>query len=256
MALIKTDALVIKSSDYSESTRLVTLFSRDCGRIRVLAKGIKRLKSHNRGALESFSLVQVTLALKDPSALGTLRESTLIRSPTALRSDYDRWLLGSLVLEVADRATVAAHEAAGLFERLCSWLEELDTTERPEDRTLEVLIETLAWFGFAPQFGPCCLCGGGEPFTGFRIDQCGVTCGKCAGGHPDFRPLPPGSIKVLERLAALNPEARHTLRISSKQREQLFALVIALLEYHLEIRLTTARMLPSLRDAKELEVRG
>ncbi|MBM3334707.1 DNA repair protein RecO, partial [Candidatus Sumerlaeota bacterium] len=110
MGVIKTEALVLKTSDYSESTRLVTLLSPDQGRIRILAKGIRRITSRDRGALEPFSHVQVTLSLKDPTSLGVLRESALLSAPSALRSDYKRWLLASLVLEIVDRATLPAED--------------------------------------------------------------------------------------------------------------------------------------------------
>ncbi|KPL10921.1 hypothetical protein AMJ85_05080 [candidate division BRC1 bacterium SM23_51] len=243
MSLIKTEALVVKASEYSESTRLVTLFSPDHGRVRVLAKGIKRIKSRDRGSLEPFSRVQVSLYLKDPTSLGTLRESALLSAPSALRSDYDRWLLASLVLEVLDRATLPAEDLSGLFERVCAYLEEMETTDRPDEVTVAVLAAMLEGFGFRPEFARCGLCGSAGPFVGFRIDKCSVTCKRCARGHEHFRPLPPGTIKVFEHLAAMGARGRGTLRLSRKQLDQLFSLLVALLQYHLEITLTSARML-------------
>jgi DNA repair protein RecO (recombination protein O) len=243
MALIKTDALVIKSSDYSESTRLVTLFSPDHGRLRVLAKGIKRIESRDRGALEPFSRVQVTLYIKDPTALGTLRESALLSTPSALRNDYDRWLLASLVFEIIDRATLPSEDLHELFQHVCAYLDEMNATDRPAEATLAILAAMLGWFGFAPEFGQCGVCGGGGPFTGFRVDKCSVICDHCAGQSEHFRPLPPGTIRVFGILAESDRSARDKLRISGPQIDQLFLLLVALIQYHLEITLTTARML-------------
>jgi len=243
MALVKTEALVIKASDYSESTRLVTLFSPEHGRIRLLAKGVKRIKSRDRGTLEPFSHVQVTLYLKDPTSLGILRESSLLSTPTALRSDYDRWLLASLVLEVIDRATLPAEDLYGLFERVRVYLHEMNATERPREATLAALAAMLGWFGFSPLLERCAVCAAKGPFVGFRIDKCGVTCERCAGGGRHFKPLPPGTIKVFEGLAEFDAPRRAGLRISRSQLDQLFSLVVALLQYHLEITLTTVRML-------------
>jgi DNA repair protein RecO (recombination protein O) len=243
MSLIKTEALVVKASDYSESTRLVTLFSPDHGRIRVLAKGIRRIRSRDRGALEPFSRVQVTVYLKDPTGLGTLRDSTLLSTPSALRANYDRWLLASLVLEVIDRATLPGEDLRALFERVCAYLDELNTTDRPGEATVALLAAMLGWFGFGPEFERCGVCGGGGPFTGFRIDKCSVTCGRCAGGHQQFRALPPGTLKVFEHLAAPDAAERGAVRLSAAQIDDLFRLLVAVLQYHLEITLTTARML-------------
>jgi len=243
MSLIKTEAVVVKASDYSESTRLVTLFSPDQGRIRVLAKGIRRITSVNRGALEPFSRVQVTLYLKDPTGLGTLRESALLSTPAALRAHYDRWLLASLVLEVIDRATLPGEDLRALFVRVCAYLDEMNATDRPGEATVAVLAAMLGWFGFAPEFERCGACGGGGPFTGFRIDRCGVTCGRCAGGHQQFRALPPGTLKAFEHLAAPDADERAAVRLSPAQIDELFRVLVAVLQYHLDITLTTARML-------------
>lgn len=243
MALIKTEALVLKSSDYSESTRLVTLFSPEHGRIRLLAKGIRRIQSKDRGSLEPFSRVQVALHLKDPTGLGTLRESALLSTPKRLREDYDRWLLASLVVEIIDRATLPASDLHGLFNLVCAYLDELNETKRPAELTLAVLAGILRWFGFGPEFGRCAGCGSGGPFTGFRIDKCNVVCEQCAGGAAWFRALPPGTIKVFEYLASPGERNFATLRVSASQLDELFALVVAVLQYHLEISLTTARML-------------
>jgi len=243
MALLKTEAIVLKASDYSESTRLVTLFSPDHGRLRVLAKGIKRIQSRDRGALEPFSRVQVSLHLKDPTALGTLRESTLLSTPSALRNDYNRWLLASLVLEVIDRATLPGEDLHGLFHTVSAYLDEMNTTQRPAEVTLAALAAMLDWFGFGPEFGACGVCGGEGPFAGFRIDKCSVACERCAGGSAHFQPLPPGTVRVLEHLLRRGDAAAANLRIAGPQLDQLFLLLVALLQYHLEITLTTARML-------------
>jgi len=243
MALIKTEALVIKASDYSESTRLVTLFSPEHGRIRVLAKGIQRIKSRDRGALEPFSRVQVTLYLKDPTSLGVIRESAFLSTPSALRNDYDRWLLTSLVFEVIDRATLPADDLHELFQKVCAFLDEMNTTDHPHKATLAVLAAMLDLFGFAPELRQCAVCGGEGPFVGFRVDKCGVACGRCVGESQQFRPLPPGTIKVFEHLVRMGAEQYAHLRLSRPQLSQLFPLIVALLQYHLEITLTTARML-------------
>lgn len=243
MALIKTEALVLKASEYSETTRLVTLFSPEHGRVRLLAKGIKRIKSRDRGSLEPFSRVSVSLYLKDPTSLGTLRETSLLSSHFALRSDYDKWLLASLILEVIDRATLPGEDLSALFNLVCTYLEEMETTDRPAEATVAVLTKMLDLFGFRPQFEQCGVCGSAGPFTGFRIDKCSVTCRRCARSHEHFQSLPPGTIKVFEHLAAAGARRRGALRLSRKQLDQLFLLLVALLQYHLEITLTTARML-------------
>jgi DNA repair protein RecO (recombination protein O) len=245
MSLIKTEAIVLKASDYSESTRLVTLFSPDYGRIRVLAKGIRRLKSRDRGALEPFSRVQATLYLKDPGGLGTFKEGSLLAGATALRDDYDRWLLASLVLEVIDRATLPGEDLGDLYERVCAFLDELKTTGRPGEATAAALAWMLGWFGFGLNLEACGLCGAQGATAGFRIDQSCVVCERCAGQSEYYRPLPPGTIRALQALANPDPSVRRSLRLLPGQLGQVFALLIALLQYHLDVSLASARMLTS-----------
>lgn len=242
MSLIKTDAVVLKVSDYSESTRLVTFLTPDHGRLRALAKGVRAIRSRDRGTLEPFSRVHVTLYLKDPAGLGTLRESALLSTCPVLRRDYHRWVLASLVFESLDRATLPATDLHTLFDLICAYLNEINTTPQPVETTLAVLAALLEWHGFRPDFARCGLCGGGEPFVGFCVDKCSVVCERCAGG-PHFIPLPPGSLKAFEHLASAGTRGLGALRLSAPQLDQICSLLVALLQYHLEITLTTARML-------------
>lgn len=245
MSLIKTEAIVVKVSDYSESTRLVTLFSPEHGRIRLLAKGARRLKSQSRGLLEPFSRIDATLYLKDPTGLGTLKECAAIAIPSKLRADYDRWLLGSLVLELIDRATLPGDGYEALFNLVCSYLDELQDTNTPRELTAIVLLSMLRWFGFSPSFDRCGLCGGGENFTGVLLEQSFAVCSNCTAPAEHFRRMPPGTMKILHILATTDAKMRDRLRISPGQMDQILSLLVALLQFHLDITLASAHMLVS-----------
>jgi DNA repair protein RecO (recombination protein O) len=271
MALIKTEAIVIKAADYSESTRLVTLFSPDQGKIRVMAKGVRRMQSRERGSLEPFSRVQATVYLKGPDSLGTLKEASPIANGAVFRNDYDCWLLGSVVLEVIDRSSHPGEEEETSYQIVCDYLhamEELATTPKDSaapaagskeskvrqaerlrtarELTTIALLQLLAAAGFSPQFDRCGTCESPGPIVGFHVDPPGVSCGECVGKGRYFHPLPPGTIKVMERLASEDPSARRNLRVSSPQLDAVFRLAVDLLQYHLDISLTSARMLASL----------
>jgi len=241
MALVKTEALVVKVGDYSESTRLVTLFSPRWGKIRVLARGAKRLKSRERGSLEPFSRIEALVYRKDPAALGTLRESAVVETFPELRGDYDRWLLASLVFEVIDRATVPSEDLGALYHRVCAYLDEMRSAERPLEATIGVLAAMLGLLGFRPRLDSCGLCGREASLAGFRADLCSAVCSKCAGGSKYFRPMPPGTLRAFGRLAGFEGGAK--VRLSAKQTEQLFDALVEALQYHLDITLSSARMI-------------
>ncbi|MBM3334809.1 DNA repair protein RecO C-terminal domain-containing protein, partial [Candidatus Sumerlaeota bacterium] len=124
---------------------------------------------------------------------------------------------------------------------VCRYLKDMDKSDRPIEQTLRALVAMLACFGFCPQFDRCGVCGGEGPFRGFRLDLCSAVCQRCAGGQ-HYRRLPPGTIEAFKFLAGTDA-AGEMLRLSETQADQILLLVIGLLQYHLEISLSTVKML-------------
>src|SRR5215831_14895092 len=87
MATEKAQALVLRTTDWSESSRIATLWTREFGKVRVLAKGGRRLKSAFENALDLLTLCSIVLIRKSSGSLDLLTEARVVRRFRQLRDD-------------------------------------------------------------------------------------------------------------------------------------------------------------------------
>ncbi|MCX7012189.1 MAG: DNA repair protein RecO, partial [Candidatus Sumerlaeota bacterium] len=103
MALFRTEALVLRALDFSESTQIAHFYSPDRGKFSAIARGVKRLKSRLGPRLEAFAQVEVAAYAKEGASLGTLSSIELLRDWPYLRADLGRHALAALFVESLDR---------------------------------------------------------------------------------------------------------------------------------------------------------
>src|SRR5205809_6004985 len=99
MSLETADALVVRLHDFSESSRVVTLWTRELGKVRALAKGAKRLKSSFESALDLLTVCDIVLLRKTSGALDLLKEARASERFPRLRRDLAALYAGYYVAE-------------------------------------------------------------------------------------------------------------------------------------------------------------
>src|SRR6516162_1576478 len=100
MAAEKAQALVLRVSDWSESSRIATLWTREFGRVRVLATGGRRLKSNFESALDLLTVCSIVLLRKSSGSLDLLTEAQVVRRFPQLRQDLQALYAGYYVAEL------------------------------------------------------------------------------------------------------------------------------------------------------------
>ncbi len=109
MALIKTEALVLRTTPFQESSLIVKLFTKEQGKVSVIAKGARRLKSGLRGYLEPLSYIEAIYYYKSTREIQTLAKADLIQAFCGNNADLRCNIFGTAVLELIDR-TVYDHQ--------------------------------------------------------------------------------------------------------------------------------------------------
>src|SRR3954469_22621498 len=122
MAAEKALAVVLRTTDWSESSRIATLWTREFGKVRALAKGGRRLKSAFENALDLLTVCSIVFIRKSPGTLDLLTEAQVVRRFPRLRDDLD--------------ALYAAYYVA---ELLSDWMEDYDPHPLLFDEALETL---------------------------------------------------------------------------------------------------------------------
>jgi DNA repair protein RecO (recombination protein O) len=180
-----TEALVIGSMRYSEADRIVTLYTKDRGRLGAIAKGVRRTKSKVGGRLEPFSLVQASL--HSGHGLYTVCGVETVRTFQSVRDELFRLNAGAQLLG-AVRHLFPAEEASlpafNLLVRGVARLAEAADAAVAVAIVLAVRLKLLALLGYAPDTAHCVMCGEEATLCAFSPSLGGAVCVSCAGRAP------------------------------------------------------------------------
>ena len=186
MRQYRDEAIVLRTQKLGEADRIVTLLGRRTGRIRAVAKGVRRTKSRFGARLEPFT--HVDLQLYTGRSLDFVQQAETLRPyGERLTGDYPRYTAGIAMLETAERFTPEEKEPAlRQFLLLVGGLRTLGGREHDPRLVLDAyLLRSLAVAGYAPALEECAICGAQAPAAdtsarrSFGIAAGGLVCNSC-----------------------------------------------------------------------------
>jgi DNA repair protein RecO (recombination protein O) len=236
--LYRDEAVVLRAQKLGEADRIVTLLTREHGRVRAVAKGVRKTTSRFGGRVEPFMLIDVQLY--EGRSLDTVTQvETIGAYGLQIAGDYARYTAATAMLETAERMTQIEREpAVQQFLLLAGGLRTLAQGGHEAGMVLDAyLIRSLAVAGWAPSFVDCARCGASGPHRAFALGSGGAVCPACR---------PPGSAAphplTLELLAALlSGDWERADASEPRQRREASGLVAAYLQWHLERRVRSLR---------------
>ena len=241
--LYKTEAIVLRSMDLGEADRVLTVLTPRLGKLRVIAKGIRRPRSRLGGGLEPFSDVHLVLAIG--RTFDVVTQAALEDPHLGLRDDLHSTAAAWYLVELTDRFCEGSAESHLAFELLGQGLAALDAA--PAEVSREVVVR---WFelhlldamGFRPELGQCLDCGAaiGPEGNAYSPEAGGLIGRECADRALGTRSLSASALKVLRHLQRSSLVEILRLRLPPPtQREVerlLHATVSAVLERELRTR--------------------
>lgn len=245
---LRMEAVVLRHSNWGEADRLLVLFTREQGKLRAIAKGVRKMRSRKAGHLEPFTRVMLLLARGRDLWIVTQAET--IEAYPAIRADLERTGYAAYVVELLDRFGYEEGENQALYRLLVSTLERIAGEEDifPAVRYYEIRVLDL--LGFRPELLNCLNCGAeikaeNQYFSG---SLGGVLCPKCGPKDPTARPISMLALKFLRHYQRSSyPEARRA-RITPATRREMESLMQYYLTYQLERKLNTPDFLRSVRQ--------
>lgn len=194
MPLLSTDAVVLHAFDYSESSRILRLATRDAGAQSVLARGARRATSKYGSALGLFAQGIAHLHLKSGRDLQTMSAFDCTRARAAIGCDLERFTGAAALAELMLRFSTDEHNEE-LYLTLVRALDAIENAppDRARDASLAGAWRLVAQLGFAPSLDACGTCqnsfSGSGPFR-FVPDAGGILCARCARAYPSGRAIP------------------------------------------------------------------
>ncbi len=144
-----SEGIILKRINYGEADRILTVFTRDFGKLSLLAKGVRKIKSKKRGHLEVFSQIKFS-AHKTP-VLDVLTEVLAIKNFEIIREDLKKVSLAYYFCEVINKITHDGEHPSTIYNLLSTVLEQLEHETKLKKIRLEFIYNLLTEMGYWPR---------------------------------------------------------------------------------------------------------
>lgn len=237
MTTFRDRGVVLRTYKLGESDRIVVIMTREHGKIRAVAKGVRKTKSKIGARLEPMSHVDVLM--NKGRELDVVNQVEVIDASPSLHGDLERMSQAISMCEAVDLVSQDRQPSPHLYEMLVGALRTLE--DRPAPLLLAgFFLKLLAAEGVGPQVASCVSCGGFEHLDHFDFHAGGVQCRSCATGIR----VEPGVVEALQEI--LGGRLRTALdRPESPATSATTSLATRLIEHHLERRLKSSVMFGS-----------
>lgn len=243
--LYRAEAIVLRRMNLGEADRLLTLYTPEWGKIRVLAKGVRKPTSRKAGHLELFTHSRLLIA--KGRSLDIVTQAETITPFLPLRKDLTRTSYAYYVVELVDRFLEEGEESPALFRLLLETLGHLSEAEDPRLVVRYFELHLLGEVGYRPELYRCLGCGReieGEAL--FGAPEGGVLCPPC-GDRREGSPLSPDLLRYLRLLQRGDYATCKTLRLNPEVHSGLERTMCHYISYILERRLRSLDFIDTLR---------
>ncbi|TWU37195.1 DNA repair protein RecO [Novipirellula artificiosorum] len=227
MSAEQTVAIVLRTIEFSETSLVVTLFTRDFGRLSGLAKGARRPKGPFEGSLDLLSVCRVVVLRKSTDALDLLTEAKLHRRFRGAERSLPRVYAGYYVAEILRLLTDDHDPHADVYDLTLATLNQIDGVGDVGSSILYYEAQLLRLLGHAPGIDRCTECGAdvemSVPRIPFALSTGGVVCRRCASRHTGVISVQRSTLEQLKQL--LDTETRPDVLVTSRLYGELRAVM-------------------------------
>lgn len=237
MAIRNDQGIVLRSYPFGEADRVVVLLSPNHGKLRTVAKGVRKTKSRIGGRLESFT--DVDLVLYEGRNLDIINQVSVRNNHAGMRTELGRVTAASTMAEATDAVAQEDEPSVALFDLLSTGLGVLDQGPAHPDVVAAYLLQLATVIGLSPSLEVCAGCGRETGLDRFSFSAGGVVCETC---RPD------GAVKLragmTSYLAGLSQTDLGDLAVADQSMSgEAMGIVRRFMEYHLERRLSSLAVL-------------
>jgi len=223
-----------------ESSRVISLFTSQRGKLKAVAKGVKKSAIKKGGALELFCHIQGVVYLKENVELGTIGSIELVESYAHLADNPSSFGFASAYCEILDKLTTIDQPVEGLFELTEEFFGQM-AKHGPEASAIlfwAAFIKMLTILGYQPHLFECVACGrkneGKAAF--YDAQKGGIICSKDTLEHVEYGKLSASGLAILQQ-SLINPlSAMAKIEPSDKNLAEIEDFIISFAVYHTGLR--------------------
>lgn len=218
---LRVEGVALRHNDMGEADRLLTIYTRELGKLRAIAKGVRKMRSRKAGHLEPFTRVNLQLARGRDLFIVTQAET--VEAYLTMREDLEKVGYAAYIVELLDRLTYDNDENRSIYHLLTDTLARLDREPEVYLAVRFYEIRLLDQLGYRPELSACLNCGNEiQPQDQyFSAALGGVLCPNCGPNVPDAQPISLNALKYLRHFqrssyreaarAPLTPKINHEM---------------------------------------------
>ena len=231
--LLATEAVVLKSFPYSETSTIARIFTFGYGKITVIAKGARRLKSPFGSTLEPMNIIKIHFYNKTTRDIQLLKDANFLQTQEKLRTNLARMTVGLTAVEILDKTSRDYDTNPILFRLIKAVITNLDNSGTNELILFWFFqLQLLINLGFKPLLRLCSSCKNMLKKAVFDHKQGSLTCDICAENTGTV--INYESLQLLRKLETTNIRELHTLSVNEKTSANTNQFLREFMSYHLE----------------------
>jgi DNA repair protein RecO (recombination protein O) len=241
-----TEAIVVRTTEYGEGNLILVLYTRAIGKISVMARGAKKLKSRYTAVSQLFTYGEY--AFYAPSqGMGTLSNGEVITSHHGLRTDLDKTAYSAYLAELVDKIMPERESSSFIFEQLLAAFEAIESDKDAQVVAMIFEFKMLQYAGYTPTLSECVECSG--PIVGtfaFSARQGGMICHSCMRPEWPTVRLSEKSYKLLQTLPFVDLRRLGNTDLSQPIKVEVQRAIRGFMDAHLEVRFKSRAFLDQL----------
>ncbi len=238
VSIEKTEAIVLKSVNYSDTSKIVTFYTRRYGKMSAIAKGARNPKTKFGSLLQPLNYLQIVFYRRENRGLQYVSSSDFVTYFKSLTSDLHTFSIAMSLIEIVNRVMHDEEENEPVFRLLVNSLAMLDVKETlPQNVFAHFGLHLAIDLGFAPNFDKCLVCG--KPISlekerevCYVIEKGGPLCEKCSANVSRGFFLSSSALLVLRSLIRLSTETAAKAKIEPALQNELSDFVFVYLRKH------------------------
>lgn len=248
--LNKWEGIVLKSFPYGETNKILTLYTKEVGKVTAMARGAKKTASRLAAITQPFT--HGYFLIRKGRGMGTLSQGDPIHSMRFIRENLEATAYASYIVEIVDRLTEENEQLVGVYPLLLEALEAINEEYDPEAISLFVEWKMLRVGGIHPILNQCASCAATEGEFAFSFREIGFLCHRCFEMDRSCIQITPNQLKLIRTFYEVPIHKVGDLTLRKDTKQFMKKIVRTIYDEQIGIRFKSRSFLDQLESTPEL----
>jgi DNA repair protein RecO (recombination protein O) len=248
--LQKCEGIVIRTTDYGETNKIVTLYTREWGKVGAMARGAKKPNSRLSSITQLFT--HGYFLINRGSGLGSMQQGETATSLRSIGEDIFLTAYASYIVELTDKCTEEKKPNPYHFELLYQTLNYLNEGYDPDILMNIYEMKMLNMLGLNPILNQCSICGNTDGLFSFSIREGGFICHRCLDKDPYHYKLSPSAVKLIRLFYYFDLSRLGNISVKAETKAELKNVITSYYEEYSGLHLKTKKFLNSMDKFRNL----